>query len=197
VILKDNGGTANGGVNSVTITFLVTVTAVNDAPTLDATGDLTDSDKVLWRHKRGTPYVASPLLYGEMLYFNKVNSAILTCLNARTGEPLGKPMVQDAAIRTAAVDSMGQLVLTGSLDNTAQLWDARTGKGTGLGLATVFGIVKQSEGHISVYSEPGQGTTIKLYLPRYVSTPEGSAPEPTEVAVAVTAGQDAEPEKGS
>lgn len=55
---------------------------------IDSSGDLVANNKISWKFEKDTPYVPSPLLYGNQLYFNKLNNGILTCLDATTGKPI-------------------------------------------------------------------------------------------------------------
>lgn len=55
---------------------------------LDAEGDITDTEVIAWQRDRDAPYCPSPLLYGDRLYFNKTNRAILTCVDAVSGDPI-------------------------------------------------------------------------------------------------------------
>jgi PAS domain S-box-containing protein len=128
---------------------------------------------------------------------NQLSSAILNlALNARDAMPRGGKLVLETA--NVALDdvyvSMNDEVATGDYVMIAtsdtgcgipavlldKVFDPffttkDVGKGTGLGLSMVFGFVKQSGGHIKIYSEEGHGTTVKIYLPRSTGTGQTAA----------------------
>jgi len=98
-----------------------TPTAV--AVSLDARGDVTNSDKVLWRYNRGTPYVPSPLLVDHRLYFTQSNGAFLTILDARTGKPLLTPqrLPGQKSFYSSPVAAAGRLYLADQAGTTLVL----------------------------------------------------------------------------
>ena len=151
--------------------------------------------------------VSAAGLWQAMADPNQLENAVLNLsVNARDAMPAGGHITietQNAHLDEAyAADKIdvqpGQYVLIAITDTGTGMTDEvkekvfepffttkPQGQGTGLGLAQVYGFIKQSGGHVSIYSEVGQGTTVKLYLPRLRATaaplkkpaPE-AAPEP-------------------
>ena len=133
-------------------------------------------------------YVRGAGLWPALVDPAQLDNALLNlCLNARDAMPEGGRLTietghahlsEEYAASLADV-SPGQYVMLAVSDTGAGIDPADlhrvfepffttkpAGKGTGLGLSMIYGFVKQSGGHVSVYSEPGAGTTFRLYLPR-------------------------------
>jgi outer membrane protein assembly factor BamB len=82
---------------------------------LGKSGDLTDSDAIAWRHGRATPYVPSPLLYGDRLYFLSNNNGVLSCFDAVTGKPLytEQRLEQVRNVYASPIGAAGRVYLVG------------------------------------------------------------------------------------
>jgi signal transduction histidine kinase len=138
--------------------------------------------------------VLAPRLWPVEVDQNQLESAILNlAVNARDAMPDGGKLTIETANTMldesyAAAESEvvpGQYAVVSITDSGVGMpkeviehafepfyTTKETGRGTGLGLSMVYGFVKQSGGHITIYSEEGQGTTVNLYFPRY----RGEAP---------------------
>jgi CheY-like chemotaxis protein/two-component sensor histidine kinase len=133
--------------------------------------------------------VISPRLWPVEVDQNQLEAAILNlAVNARDAMPKGGKLTIETA-NTALDQSYsahdaevvpGQYVMLSISDNgegmsqgtLARAFEPfyttkEVGKGTGLGLSMVYGFVKQSSGHVTIYSEEGHGTTVKIYFPRF------------------------------
>ena len=146
----------------------------------------------LLRRTLGEAVQIETVLAGGLWYVeadaNQLENAIINlAVNARDAMPdggkltveTGNAHLDDAYAAAHAEVAAGQYVMVALTDTGTGMTPAvmskafepffttkAVGKGTGLGLSQVYGFVKQSGGHVALYSEPGRGTTVRIYLPR-------------------------------
>ena len=87
---------------------------------LDTRGDLTNSDKVAWRRNDGAPYVASPLIYDNLLYFTKERRGILSCVDATTGKDVysNQRLSGISTLYASLTGAAGRVYITGRSGTT-------------------------------------------------------------------------------
>jgi outer membrane protein assembly factor BamB len=90
---------------------------------LSATGDISGSETIVWTKDKATPYTPSPLLYDRLLYFNQSNQAILSCLDAKTGDTRFGPtrLTELSGIYASPVGADGRVYVTGRSGTTLVL----------------------------------------------------------------------------
>jgi signal transduction histidine kinase/CheY-like chemotaxis protein len=148
-------------------------------------------DDGLW-HVRADPHQMEQVILNLALNARDAMTAggtvVIRTSNVEIGEPIAEmPSIQPGAYIVLSVTDTGVGM---SEEARARIFEPfyttkPVGKGTGLGLSTVYGIVKQSGGHIYAQSKPGAGTTMKMYLPRSLDAldpPLGTAAEPVRPA---------------
>ena len=92
---------------------------------LNGTGDLAGTESIIWKHNKGTPYVPSPLLYHDKLYFFSGNNAVLSCFDVKAGKPLfdSKRIEAMQNIYASPVAAAGRVYLVGRDGTTVVLKD--------------------------------------------------------------------------
>ncbi|APC18702.1 hybrid sensor histidine kinase/response regulator [Pseudomonas frederiksbergensis] len=163
---------------------------------------LVHSLEELLRRTKGThielKFQLAPEVWSVNTDANQLENALLNLvINARDAMPEGGKLVIETAnsyldgsdISTLEPVKAGDYVMLGVRDNgagmtprvLAKAFDPffttkPIGQGTGLGLSMIYGFAQQSGGHVTLSSEPGQGTTVRLYLPRLHNAPQHTSP---------------------
>ncbi len=175
---------------------------------LDINASLTDIEKMLSRligDNIELLTISDPALWRVEIDPGQIDQIIINMVvNARDAMPQGGKLtietdnveLDDTYFRDRGVESAHGPYVMLAVSDTGSGMDKKTlehifepffttkevGKGTGLGMSTVYGIIKQNNGFIWVYSEPGQGSTFKVYLPKIkgAAEPEGKEQSPVD-----------------